>query len=287
VAMERQAISRADRTRPDTGRLTSGKVFVDSRSAAVTLRKLSDAMHDSPRIAAQRRLSEAMHASPRVVAQRKTIGEHLLRVVQRQEISEEEALQALQGRAPAFYEAPHAIIKPWGEEGGSNCHGYTVTGGVDEFIDGGDLLANIGDIAAVVFVRNGVIAHSGRPGEGGTLTHLLIGVGVLTSTIGDSAMGYDGRYTLPGQRGDLEEYLQPEINRRNAEEQVGTMVSAIYRALNLELPGAEPLSERIFFLQDHPETNQREQIVFDFDQFAQLHPQILIEPEDSSGSDSE
>lgn len=67
--MERQAISRADRARLDAGR-APGNVFVDTRPAAVTLRKLSDAMHDSPRMASQRKLTEAMHASPRVVAQR-------------------------------------------------------------------------------------------------------------------------------------------------------------------------------------------------------------------------
>ena len=67
--MERQAISNADRARPDAGR-APGNVFVDNSPSAVTLRKLSDAMHDSPRMASQRRLSEAMHNSPRVVAQR-------------------------------------------------------------------------------------------------------------------------------------------------------------------------------------------------------------------------
>jgi hypothetical protein len=82
--MERQAISHADRTR-DAGQFsqpTSAPAFVDTRPEAVTLRKLSDALHDSPRMAAQRKLGEAMHASPRVAAQRKLIDSMFARPVQ-------------------------------------------------------------------------------------------------------------------------------------------------------------------------------------------------------------
>ncbi len=98
-------------------------------------------------------------------------------------------------------------------------------------------------------------------------------------------MGYEGRYTLPGQRAELQEYLQPEIDRQNAENQVQEMVSIVYRALNLGLGGAQQLSDRVFFLQDNPETDEREQIVAEYNQFVEDHPEVLQEPEEDNQLD--
>ena len=74
--MDQHAIPRAERARVRrdaewVSQPASAPAFVDHRPGAVTLRKLSDAMHDSPRMAAQRALAETMQGSPRVVAQRR------------------------------------------------------------------------------------------------------------------------------------------------------------------------------------------------------------------------
>jgi hypothetical protein len=77
--MVRQAISTTERggVRTEPRQFSrSAAAFADHRPGAAALRKLSDAMHDSPRMAAQRQLAETMHAGPRVAAQRK-LGEAL------------------------------------------------------------------------------------------------------------------------------------------------------------------------------------------------------------------
>lgn len=70
--MERQAIARAGRNHADAARAAPsfGNTFADNWPGTVTLRKLADTIHDSPRIAAQRKLAEAMQDSPRITAQR-------------------------------------------------------------------------------------------------------------------------------------------------------------------------------------------------------------------------
>ncbi|MBI2716312.1 MAG: hypothetical protein HYX37_17960 [Rhizobiales bacterium] len=73
--MERQAISRAEpsRLRSGVGRVSqpaSSSAVIDDRPDAITIRKLSDAMHVSTRMAVQRQLTDAMNDSPRMIAQR-------------------------------------------------------------------------------------------------------------------------------------------------------------------------------------------------------------------------
>lgn len=201
---------------------------------------------------------------------------HAPPAVQRQPITREAAEQARRERAPAFAGQGHVIDVPWGEEGGSNCHGYTVHGEVDRFVEGSGLLAQLGeDAAAAVFVEDGVVAHSGRLNADGTLTHLLVGVGVVTSEIGGSSMGYAGRFDLPEQRAQLQEYLQPEVDRQNAENQLQEMVTVVGRALARGLEGAEALSERVYFLQDEPDTGERDAIVAEYQQFVEANPGVL------------
>ncbi len=122
-------------------------------------------------------------------------------VIQRQEITEAEAIKAL---APVWKEKPFTIIKPWGDEGDdSNCHGYTVHGDVRHKLLPAEFLDEVrGKQNVLVFVANGRIAHSGIF-ENGTLKHLLKGTGILESEIGDDTMGYDARFLLPDQLQEL------------------------------------------------------------------------------------
>lgn len=67
---------------------------LDTRPGAVVLRKLADAMHDSPRMAAQRALAETIHGSPRVAVQRALGNAMADRTAQRQGgLQDEELLQ--------------------------------------------------------------------------------------------------------------------------------------------------------------------------------------------------
>lgn len=210
-------------------------------------------------------------------------------VVQRQEIAEEAAEAALEARAPAFHALPHQILIPWGDDPqDTNCHGYTIHRGTGHQLSGEELLEALdGDEnppPVLVFVRDGQIAHSGiLNGEG--FTHFLIGVGVVRSQIGDSNAGYEHRYLLPDDREELDEYLQPAQDAAELTARIGSMVSAIYRAMNKDLQGAEELSERIFALQDDEDHPERDEIIAEFDAFAEEHPDILVEEEERDDDD--
>ncbi|MBI3705254.1 MAG: hypothetical protein HY244_15765 [Rhizobiales bacterium] len=99
--MGRQAISRAEHTqaRPNVGRLSrssSAPTFIDNQPDVVALRKLSAALHDSPRMAVQRKLADTMQNSPSMTAQRKQIEGMNAGPAQRLGLPEEEEL--LQGK---------------------------------------------------------------------------------------------------------------------------------------------------------------------------------------------
>lgn len=132
------------------------------------------------------------------------------KVIQRQEITEEAAIEQLEIRAAAFAALPYSINTPYGDNPNeTNCHGYTVNQAVDNWIHGEDFLDQIGQTNNVaVFIRDGQIAHSGRY-DGNKLTHFLIGIGVVESTIAtDGLAGYDARYNLTDDREALDAYLQ-------------------------------------------------------------------------------
>jgi hypothetical protein len=143
--------------------------------------------------------------------------------VQRQAISAQAAEEAMQQRGGQFAQGAYQIVTPWGDDPDlSNCHGYTIHQVVDRSTDGGGLMAGIGAQDPVaVFVRNGQIAHSGRY-QGNQLTHFLIGIGVVRSTLepADTA-GYDARFNLPGDRQGLDGFLAAAAEEEEAEERRG------------------------------------------------------------------
>lgn len=130
-------------------------------------------------------------------------------VVQMQQISADAAEEAMQQVGGEFANGDYEILTPYGNNPeATNCHGYTIHQAVDNWAYPDGLLAEIGDDDNVaVFVNGNAIGHSGRY-AGGTLTHFLIGVGIVRSTIGlNDTAGYDARYNLPGDRAALDDFL--------------------------------------------------------------------------------
>lgn len=205
-------------------------------------------------------------------------------VVQRVAFTEKEVEVALKTRAAAFSKAPYEIITPWdtewGEQGG-NCHGYTATGETHQSISGNALLSQLPDTEIVIFARDQQIAHSGRF-HGGTLTHLLIGVGVLKSDIGQDLMGYERRFALPAERQELDDYLEAASVADARETEVSNMVAAVNRALRKGLEGATGLSERVFALQDDDDRTDYDLVSEEFSKYVKKHPEILEEDSEKS-----
>ncbi|HBB35939.1 MAG TPA: hypothetical protein DDZ80_02440 [Cyanobacteria bacterium UBA8803] len=144
----------------------------------------------------------------------KTITQKEKNVIQRQEISPEEAEREMQKVGGGFRSKPYKIIKPWGNqpESNTNCHGYTIHGEVGHFERASGLLPGISaDANVAVFTSTNEIWHSGRY-ENNQLRHFLIGVGIVESTLNltDTA-GYHARYNLPDQRRALEDFLNPSL----------------------------------------------------------------------------
>lgn len=160
-------------------------------------------------------------------------------IIQKQEITKEEAEVAMSQRSPAFFALPHNIIKPWGdEEEDSNCHGYTVYSEVGHIIYGGDILDQIGDNDNItIFVKGDEIAHSGRL-VGNLLTHFLIGIGIVESPIAeDETAGYDRRFNLPTQRGELDQFLDNVAVEAQFEERRQTVENILGYGMDLEIEG--------------------------------------------------
>lgn len=202
-------------------------------------------------------------------------------IVQREPITEEEAIEALAWRAEAFYKVPYKIITPWGDKDkDSNCHGYTVNGKVGNFIDHYNLLEQIGPNEGIaVFVKNDQIAHSGRL-NGQTLTHLLIGVGILESTINDSTMGYEARYDLPKQRNELDEYLK-QVNikidaKLEHENNISFMTKVVYEAANTNgLKKMPDFLDDLYDLKEDPNHPEKENIIKAYNEFALQYPKAV------------
>lgn len=131
-------------------------------------------------------------------------------LIQRQVITKE-AAQAKMDIVGGDFKGISEIKTPYGNDPeATNCHGYTINQAVDNWIYGDQLLNNIpaaSDAKIAVFVKNGKIAHSGTY-NGNKLTHFLIRVGVVESTIAlDGTAGYDARYNLPNDRAALERFI--------------------------------------------------------------------------------
>jgi Domain of unknown function (DUF4157) len=174
-------------------------------------------------------------------------------IVQRQDIDLPTAEAAMLARAKDFHALPHIITTPWGdEEGGSNCHGYTVTGNIGSSIMGSDLLGRLGDNSdgVMIFVKDGTIWHSGRF-DGTILTHFLIGVGIVRSTIGESLAGYDNRFILPAQQQELDNYLRvPQSTIDKAE--LAFLRGELYSWEDKHIGGAQQLRMRSYRYEDAP-----------------------------------
>lgn len=131
-------------------------------------------------------------------------------VIQRQAITKE-AAQAQMDIVGGDFKGISEIKTPYGNDPeATNCHGYTINQDVDNWIYGDKLLDNIpaASVAKIaVFVKGGKVAHSGVY-NGNKLTHFLIRVGVVESTIAlDDTAGYDARYNLPDDRAALESFI--------------------------------------------------------------------------------
>lgn len=203
------------------------------------------------------------------------------RLVQLQPITKEAAEEALAQHAPAFDALPHTIITPWGNDPeDSNCHGYTVHGEVARWIDGADLLGQLGNNPAIVFVRNGAIAHSGRPDGAGNMTHFLITVGIVRSAIGDQLAGYEARYTLPNDREALEAYLQQQQEAEDAanaavapwehrKEAMATFINET--ADDAAREAASVLIDRLYDMIDEPAHPDAAQVLAEYEVFTAEH----------------
>lgn len=131
-------------------------------------------------------------------------------VIQRQAITKE-AAQAQMDIVGGDFKGISEIKTPYGNDPeATNCHGYTINQAVDNWIYGDQLLSNIPAASTAkiaVFVKGGQVAHSGVY-NGNKLTHFLIRVGVVESTIAlDDTAGYDARYNLPDDRAALESFI--------------------------------------------------------------------------------
>ena len=129
--------------------------------------------------------------------------------IQRQPFSQAEAEAALVESGVYFQAVNTKILSGYSDDpDNGNCHGYTLEQDVGHWADGNELLERIAPEAPVaVFLQGNTVAHSGRL-DGATLTHFLIGIGVVRSDIplGDTA-AYTRRFNLPGGRGALEQLL--------------------------------------------------------------------------------
>lgn len=146
-------------------------------------------------------------------------------VVQRVKLTEVELAAAFEQRGGFFTAANSEVVEVWDNDWAeSNCHGYTINETSGYALDPSELLDQVGGDSIAVFVRNGQIGHSGKY-EDGTLTHLLIGIGILTTNLGaDATAGYDARYNLPDDQDALEaEVIQPQIAARQRFELEGIL----------------------------------------------------------------
>lgn len=134
--------------------------------------------------------------------------------IQRVALTPDQQADAFQRLGGFFTAANSEVIEPWDTDWAeSNCHGYTINGASGHALDPSELMAGLGaDDSVAIFVGGGRIHHSGRYANG-TLTHLLIGIGILQTDIGEGELAnYDARYNLPADRAALQmEVIQPQI----------------------------------------------------------------------------
>lgn len=188
--------------------------FVDNRSEAIVKRKFNEVLIANP------------------VQLKQSI------ITQRQEITEDEALEALDVRGGSFNRDNTEIRTPWGDEDDdSNCHGYTLNEATGHYATPEQLLEEIGvENNIAVFMRGNVIAHSGFYTEN-SLTHFLIGIGICHSTIGlDDTAGYDHRYNLPNDREELDEVLNTAAIEATADQRREYVERILGYASDCEIP---------------------------------------------------
>ncbi|MEP1489583.1 MAG: DUF4157 domain-containing protein [Algibacter sp.] len=162
-----------------------------------------------------------------------------------------------------------------------NCHGLTFMEEDNVFNpDAANLIENwhlINDAPIAVFFEGNTLMHSARL-VGGNYEHTLPNGPKFNcdpeTLLANSS--YTNMFILPGQLEALLVFLAPIIAETAYQEQIGNMISSVYKALELEIEGAEALSERVFFLQDNAESDQREAIIEDYNKFMELHPEALV-----------
>lgn len=188
--------------------------FVDNQSEAIVKRKFHEVLIGNP------------------VQLKQSI------ITQRQEITEDEALEALDVRGGSFNRDNTEIRTPWGDEDDdSNCHGYTLNEATGHYATPEQLLEEIGvENNIAVFMRGNAIAHSGFYTEN-SLTHFLIGIGICHSTIGlDVTAGYDHRYNLPNDREELDEVLNAAAIEATADQRREYVERILGYASDCEIP---------------------------------------------------
>jgi hypothetical protein len=208
-----------------TDRRSTGR---DTASGDTGQRRAVTDIHASPRMAMQRRQIDAAFGA----AARRPSTNHVASPVQLQPISEDEAKATLERNMAACHDLPDNVFLSFSdpESPDANCHGYTMTENVGSSVSGNFLLQSLdaNSPPIVVFVKNGEIAHSGRL-KNGRLHHLVIGVGVLSTALGGSLLGYDSRYTLPADRAALDAYLLPGRQRQIRSNRISDIASIMRR----------------------------------------------------------
>jgi hypothetical protein len=184
-------------------------------------------------------------------------------IVQRQVITEEAALAKMEIVGGDF-KGTSEIKIPYGNDPEStNCHGYTINQALDKWIDGDQLSSKIPADSATkiaVFVKNGKVAHSGTY-DGNKLTHFLIGVGVVESTIAlDGLAGYDNRYNLPDDREALESFIAEATAAAVAEAAIEERTSNVEQILGYA--GDMSLESSLISSDDYQDKNKEEQLEY-------------------------
>lgn len=146
----------------------------------------------------QPNLTTSLHTTP------------LTGTIQKQSITDTEARNRLNTNMPEFSKNS-LILQPWDDDWkGSNCHGYTYSNTPGCAMDAETFLLNIPEGTPIsLFFRGTNLAHSGIYSSG-TLTHLLIGIGILqTTSNGTETFGYDLRFNLPEDLDAFQEFIAP------------------------------------------------------------------------------
>lgn len=155
-------------------------------------------------------------------------------VLQKQVITQEQALETLEKRGLAFKDQSE-ILQLWDtdwEE--SNCHGYTQYNTPGHAIDGNTFLLNLSEYSSLskqsisLFFNGNALYHSGRYSDG-ILTHLLMGIGILqTRSNRTETFGYDQRFNLPKDREAFYDFISSTLIRIHLLERVSRVTDTFH-----------------------------------------------------------